>query len=254
MPHRHRSPRPLHLTEAHIARVHRAVPDTGLHDYPELRLLSGSDKAEAAQRLLAQNDGRPFWVFGYGSLIWKPAFDHVEQRRVTAWGWRRSFCLEIENWRATRDEPGLMLALVTGGSCAGMAYRLPPDDPQGRMLRLLEREVSYHEDVELVRWLTVRDAAGETLRALTFYAAPLWNANFTALPIEEQAARLARAVGHVGSCAEYLRNTVQHLEDAGIRDRYMWRLQQMVAAEIAARHPDLASGATSVSRACSADR
>jgi cation transport protein ChaC len=122
------------------------------------------------------------------------------------------------------------------------------------MLRLLEREVSYHEDVELVRWLTVRDAAGETLRALTFYAAPLWNASFTALPIEEQAARLARAVGHVGSCAEYLRNTVQHLEEAGIRDRYMWRLQQMVAAEIDACHPDLARGERSVSRACSADR
>lgn len=237
---RQRPPRPLSLTEAHVARVHRVVPDPGPMTYEALRPLTPEDKAEAAARLLAQNAGRPFWVFGYGSLIWKPAFDHVEHRRVTARGWRRAFCLEIENWRATKAEPGLMLALVTGGSCAGMAYRLPPDDPQGRMLRLLEREVSYHEDVALVRWLTVRDGQGTPIRALTFYAAPLTDSNFTALPIEEQAARLSRAVGHVGSCAEYLRNTVQHLEEAGIRDRYLWTLQQMVAERIAARYPDLA--------------
>ncbi len=232
-----RPARALDLTEALVARVHRHVPDPGLRHYDGLTVLSPEDKAVAARRLLAQNEGRPFWVFGYGSLIWKPAFEHVEHRRVTARGWRRAFCLEIESWRATPEEPGLMLGLVTGGSCAGMAYRMPPDDPEGRMLRLLEREVSYHEDVALARWLTVRDADAEPIRALTFYAAPLRNENFTALPIEEQARRLARAVGHVGSCAEYLRNTVQHLEEAGIRDSYLWRLQQLVAAEIAALPP-----------------
>jgi cation transport protein ChaC len=231
---RQKPARPLALTEAHVARVHRHVPDPGLRHYEGLTPLSARDKAAAAQRLLEQNAVRPFWVFGYGSLIWKPAFEHVEHRQVTAWGWRRAFCLEIESWRATPEEPGLMLALVTGGSCSGIAYRMPPDDPEGRMLRLLEREVSYHEDLSLARWLTVRDRSGEALRALTFYAAPLHNENFLALPIEEQARRLARAVGHVGSCAEYLRNTVQHLEEAGIRDSYMWRLQEMVAAEIAA--------------------
>jgi cation transport protein ChaC len=225
---------PLALTEALVARVHRHVPDTGLNVYAHLTPLSDDDRRAAARRLLAENDGRPFWVFAYGSLIWKPAFDHVEHRRVTVHGWRRAFCLEIENWRATPDEPGLMLALVTGGRCAGMAYRLPPDDPEGRMLRLLDREVSHHEDVALARWLTVRDAAGEAIRALAFYAAPLTNENFTALPIEDQARRLARAVGHVGSCAEYLRNTVLHLEEAGIRDHYLWTLQRLVAEEIAA--------------------
>ena len=157
--------RPLDLTEALVARVHRPVPDTGLRTMTSLTRCATRTRPRLRSSLLAQNDGRPFWVFGYGSLIWKPAFDHVEHRRVTARGWRRAFCLEIESWRATPEEPGLMLALVTGGRCAGMAYRLPPDDPEGRMLRLLEREVSYHEDVALVRWLTVRDAAGESRSA-----------------------------------------------------------------------------------------
>jgi cation transport protein ChaC len=229
-----RSPRELALTEALVARVHRHVPDTGLPAHDDLTPLSDADRARAARDLLAQNAGRPFWVFAYGSLIWKPAFEHVEHRRVTAWGWRRAFCLEIESWRATPEEPGLMLALVTGGCCAGMAYRLPPGDPEAQMLRLLDREVSYHEDLALVRWLSVRDAGGEAIRALAFYAGSLRHDYFQPLPIEEQARRLARAVGHVGSCAEYLRNTVLHLEDIGIRDRYLWQLQQMVADEIAA--------------------
>ncbi len=68
---RRHPPRPLALTEAHVARVHRIVPDTGLIAYEGLRPLSPEDMVEAAARLLAQNQGHPFWVFGYGSLIWK---------------------------------------------------------------------------------------------------------------------------------------------------------------------------------------
>lgn len=244
------TPRPLALTEALVAEVHRPVPDTGLPPHEDLTPLSGDDMRRAAHALLAQNDGRPFWVFGYGSLIWKPAFDHVEARRVMAYGWRRSFCLEIESWRATPDAPGLMLALVRGGSCAGMAYRLPAGDAPARMLRLLEREVSYHEDLSLVRWLTVRSDAGP-IRALTFYAGRPDDPYFLPLPLDEQARRLARAVGHVGSCAEYLRNTVLHLEEMGIRDRYLWRLQHMVAAEIAAL---CGRGPAGIMSACNADR
>jgi len=47
---------------------------------------------------------------------------------------------------------------------------------------------------------------------------------------------LARACGHVGSGAEYLYNTVSHLEEFGIRDRNLWRLQQLVADEIRSIH------------------
>ncbi len=229
-----RPSRPLALTEAHVARVHRHVPDPGLPEYEGMRVLSDDDKLAAARLLLAENEGRPFWVFAFGSLIWKPGFDHVEHRHVIAHGWRRRYCMEVDCWRGTPENPGLMLALVTGGSCHGLAYRLPPDDPEGRMLRLLHREVAYHEDLALARWLTVRDANGEAIRALTFYAAPMHSPYFTDLPIEEKVRRLARAVGHLGSCAEYLRNTVLHLEEAGIRDSYLWTLQRLVAEEIAA--------------------
>ena len=193
--------------------------------------LTDADRVALADRLLAENAGAPFWVFAYGSLIWKPAFEYVDNRNCIAHGWRRSFCLNIQGWRATPEQPGLMLALAKGGACSGIAYRMPDGDPQERMLRLLDREVSYHVDVPWLRWLTVR-AKGEAFRALAFYCSPKNDGDLVQLAITEQAARLARAVGPKGSCAEYLLNTVEHLEALGIRDRYLWRLQALVAAEI----------------------
>jgi cation transport protein ChaC len=73
-------------------------------------------------------------------LIWNPGFDHVEARRGIVHGWRRSLCIHITNWRGTPETPGLMLGLAPGGACSGVAYLMPEDDPEGRMLRLLRRE------------------------------------------------------------------------------------------------------------------
>jgi cation transport protein ChaC len=222
--------RPLALTPAHLARVAREVPaPTGP---PRYSTLSDAEMEALAQRLLDELAGGQFWIFAYGSLIWKPAFDFAEARRALAHGWRRSFCLNLQGWRATPEVPGLMLALEPGGACAGMAYRLPDDTPHDRMLRLLRREVSSHVDLPWLRWLRVRTGGG-TIRALTFYCAPREpDPDLMRLPMTEQARRLARAVGPVGSCAEDLHSTVDHLEALGIRDRYLWTLQAMVAAEI----------------------
>ncbi|MDF2234661.1 gamma-glutamylcyclotransferase [Albimonas sp. CAU 1670] len=226
------APRRPALTEAHVRRIAphagEAPPDWGTP-------LTEDDKRALARELLDGAQGGPFWVFAYGSLIWKPAFEHLEARRVAVHGWRRAFCMDMHDWRATPAEPGLMMALARGGSCVGVAYRMPEDDPEGRMLRLLEREVAWQEDRPWLRWVPAR-AGGETIRTLAFYCAPPAARGVLHLPIEAQAARIARAAGPAGSCAEYLRNTVVHLEALGIHDRYLWRLQALVAAEIEAVH------------------
>ncbi len=230
-----RSPRPLDLTEAHVAKVTRPVADPG----PSNRFarLTDQDFDTLATRMLALNAGNAFWVFAYGSLIWKPAFDHVEARACIAHGWRRSFCINMTGWRGTPEVPGLMLALDRGGACAGVAYRMPKDDPHGRMVRLLKREIATEVDIPALRWLTVR-AGGEQFRALTFYCTSATDPDLVRLPLATQAARIARAAGHAGSCAEYLHNTVAHLEALGIRDSYLWQLQALVAAEIDALPTD----------------
>lgn len=225
--------KPIDLTEELVALVERMEPDSGADD--GLTPMSDADFEEAAQALLAEKGAEPFWVFAYGSLIWKPEFDHLEARRATAYGWRRDFLLDIVRWRATPEEPGLMLALGRGGACHGVAYRLAPQDQRAQMLRLLWREVAYLEDLAWVRWITCR-AGDDSFRALVFYAEPRYDPAGYAkyLPIAEQARRLARAAGHLGSGAAYLRNTLVGLEKVGIHDSYLWRLQKLVAEEIRA--------------------
>lgn len=217
------------LGPTHLAKVARPVERGPAN--PRLLRLSDDEFSAQAGHLVADLDGGPFWIFAYGSLIWNPEFEHVEARRGIVHGWRRSFCIHITNWRGTPETPGLMLGLARGGACTGVAYRMPEDDPQGRMLRLLRREVSFHEDLPWLRWVTVRGDGGP-IRALAFYCAPPGDPDVVLLPTDEQARRLARAVGFKGSCAEYLQNTVSHLEALGIRDRYLWDLQARVAAKI----------------------
>lgn len=225
--------RQLALTGDLVALVDRKEPDSG--PASGRTALTQSDYEAAAWSVLSRNDHRPLWLFAYGSLVWKPDFDHVEHRIGRAFGWRRSFCLDIKRWRGTPEQPGLMLALEGGGSCWGIAYRLPDGEDHAQMLRLLKREVSYSENLATVRWIDVHTDAGR-VRALTFWAVPRKLEYYINLPIEEQARRLARAAGHVGSCAEYLHKTVVKLGELGIHDTYLWRLQHLVATEIRAMH------------------
>lgn len=220
----------LRLTRDHVAKVHREAEKAPPR--PGLTPLTDADYDAYADDMIAQMQGAEFWVFAYGSLIWKPAFEFIDSRVCHVPGWRRSFCLNIRNWRATPDQPGLMLALDRGGSCKGVAYRMPPDATKERMVRLLRRETDSHEDKPWHRWLTVRSGE-QRIRALGFWCAPSRpEPDLLRLPVEEQACRLARAVGYVGSCAEYLLNTVEHLEQLGLHDSYLWRMQELVAAEI----------------------
>ena len=223
----------LSLTAELVALVDRKEPDSG----PEYGLieLSDEDYDLAARQILLQNAGKPFWVFAYGSLIWKPDFEHVEHLAGKAFGWRRSFSLDIVRWRASPQQPGLMMALDYGGCCHGVAFRLPEGNDHAQMLRLLRRETSYKEDLPSIRWIDVQ-AGNNKFRALTFWAAPRAKGYFVNLPLEEQAQRLARAAGHLGTSAEYLHNTIMKLEEFGIHDSYLWRLQKLVADEIKRVH------------------
>jgi glutathione-specific gamma-glutamylcyclotransferase len=221
----------LSLTADHVRLVTRVVERPAERTDLHLTPISDADLAAYATRLALDCEGRPLWLFVYGSLLWNPAFDHVERRRAVVHGWRRAFCLSIRNYRATPQAPGLMLALARGGSCLGAVFRLPDDTREGRILTLLRREIAYREDLQAVRWVNARTSEG-TVSALAFYCAHSADADYVYLPEDEQARRLATAVGYAGSCAEYLYNTVVHFADLGIRDTYLWRMQVRVAREI----------------------
>jgi glutathione-specific gamma-glutamylcyclotransferase len=199
--------------------------------------LTDEDYTTLAGQLTEAIADEPLWIFAYGSLIWKPGFDSVACQRATAYGWHRSFSLHIERGRGSPNQPGLMMMLQRGGRCDGVIYRVADHDKREQIEKALRREVSNRDSLTTFRFLPVRTEDGDTIRALTFWAGgdspriirPI-------LPLEKVAPILARACGHRGSCAEYLYNTVVHLAEFGIRDRNLWKLQDLVAAEIRDMH------------------
>jgi cation transport protein ChaC len=225
------STRKMTLTPEIVALAHREISDPG--PSRDLAYHSEEDYDAVAEDVLASHPrGEDLWVFAFGSLIWKPEVDHIEERIGTARGWHRSFCLKMTRWRGTKEQPGLMMALDRGGQCKGVVYRLPGSTAPAQLGKLLRREMKAKPPSNMPRWLTVEIDQG-AVRALTFTMNRNGGAYTGKLPLEEVADTLAKACGHLGSCAEYLYNTVMHLEARGIHDRNLWRLQCLVAQRLA---------------------
>lgn len=222
------------LTVEMVESCRRPEVDEGRH--PDLTPMPNESYQPLIDRLVDESSTiGPLWIFAYGSLIWNPTFPWVEARRAMAVGWHRSFCMEMQNWRGSRSQPGLMMALDRGGRCNGIAFRVGDDENREEVIgNLVDAEVGYEEDVASIRWLPLQTAEGQ-IRGLTFYAGPLGPGIVRKLPLPDVAWRLARACGHAGPGAEYLFNTVAKLEERGIRDRNLWTLQRLVALEIGSK-------------------
>ncbi|PWV98093.1 cation transport protein ChaC [Hoeflea marina] len=166
-----------------------------------------------------------FWVFGYGSLMWRPGFDHVETRMALLRGYHRALCVWSHVHRGTPERPGLVLGLDRGGSCRGLAFRVLGQDRDAVMAYLRARELVtsvYLETSHRVRLETgidVQAVAYVVDRRHVQYSGPLST---------EDAVRSVRgAVGQSGPNEAYVRNTVDHLRGLRIRDH---RLEAIVGA------------------------
>jgi len=172
------------------------------------------------------------WVFGYGSLMWRPGFAFVERRPATLHGRRRCFCIYSVHHRGTHSRRGLVLGLAPGGSTRGIAYRISDSDWPGVYAYLREREQPTETYVEAR--VQVRLADGRRIEALSFLsdtAHPQWAGP---LALERQADLIAGAEGLSGRNADYLRDLVTHLGEEGIHDRAMEALLKMVERREAA--------------------
>ena len=236
-----RQPRQMRLTERHVGYLQPLAPSDDMPPPPEgMRAATAEDYTHAIDHLLGPDrDHDEVWIFAYGSLIWKPACTFVEMRTGLVRGWHRAFCLGWNNrFRGSDVNPGLMLALDRGGACNGVLYRLPPDNIEHCMTKLLEREMGWLPSPFPPRWVNAR-SGDRVIRALTFCIDRNSGRYVTGLSIEEIADVLSKAVGSRGSMAEYLFATVRHLEEMGIHDPHLWQLQSLVADRIeAAFEPD----------------
>jgi cation transport protein ChaC len=160
-----------------------------------------------------------FWVFGYGSLMWRPGFAHTETERARLHGYRRSLCVRSWVHRGTRERPGLVLGLDRGGSCVGLAFRVPLELRDEVMAYLRERELVT--SVYLERILPVRLADGRIVQAVC-YIVDRAHVQYAGSLEEEAAADIVRgAVGQSGRNEDYVLSAVEHLAALDIRDHWM---------------------------------
>ncbi|WP_227284259.1 MULTISPECIES: gamma-glutamylcyclotransferase [Paracoccaceae] len=161
------------------------------------------------------------WVFGYGSLLWRPGFDVAERRLARLDGWHRSFCMSSVHYRGTETDPGLVLALdaADGASCDGVALRVASGQEDAVLAYLRERELISAAYLEARLPVTFHCEGG--VEALTYVIDRDHWQYAGALDLEEQARIIARAHGNQGANADYLYNTAAHLRELDLADADM---------------------------------
>ncbi|GAB0119756.1 gamma-glutamylcyclotransferase [Acidisoma sp. 7E03] len=183
--------------------------------------------ADLARTLGTLPEGEDLWLFGYGSLIWNPVIDYAERRVATIHGYHRSYCLWLHLGRGSPENPGLMLALDHGGSCSGVAFRIPRAQMIGEMRLVWRREMAGR--AYCAEWVTAETPKGP-VRALTFVIDRTYPRYAGALDEAEIADRVASASGILGTCAAYLFDTVAALAALGLSDPMLDRIAARVTA------------------------
>ena len=183
------------------------------------------DPAEQLARLRAQWAGhREIWVFGYASLIWRPEFDAAEHRPAVVHGWHRALRMRSRVNRGTPQQPGLVFALLPGGACRGVVYRLRPDTQEEELQRLWAREMPT--GVYDPRLVPCRTAHG-TVPALAFTLSRRSEACVPRLCDDQMVDILRHARGRYGTTLDYLAHTARALRQHGVRDREIERLMAL---------------------------
>jgi glutathione-specific gamma-glutamylcyclotransferase len=186
------------------------------------------DPAVLLERVLREWGGQEdLWIFGYGSLIWRPDFDFVERRPARVHGWHRALKMWSRINRGTPERPGLVFAMLSGGSCQGVVFRVPQDQGEAVLRRLWPREMplaTYDP-----RWIWCQTNHGP-VKALAFTLSRK-SPSHTGLLTEAEYRRIfAEAQGRYGTTLEYAHRTHEELRRHNIRDRALERLLQLARA------------------------
>lgn len=180
------------------------------------------------QRRVIPIAGEDFFVFAYGSLMWRPGFPFLEIEPATLHGYHRAFCISSTHYRGTPEHPGLVLGLDRGGRCIGRLYRVAAADAEETAEYLHSREMI--SGCYVPKLLPVRREDGAVQKAIAYVADRTHYQYAGRLSDEAVIERIRHAKGAMGSNQEYLRNTVQHLDEMGIADTHLHRLQRLMTS------------------------
>ncbi|MDB5880677.1 MAG: putative cation transport protein [Ramlibacter sp.] len=180
------------------------------------------DPAPMLERVLHEWGGHEdLWVFGYGSLIWRPDFEFAERRPAKVHGWHRALKMWSRINRGTPERPGLVFGMLSGGSCQGMVFRIPRHSGREVLTQLWSREMVT--GVYDPKWLNCQTSHG-AVRALAFTLSRK-SPNHTGVLSDDEYRRIfAQASGKYGTTLEYAHRTLEELRLHNIRDRRLERL------------------------------
>ena len=181
---------------------------------------------QALQHWRGALGAQDLWIFGYASLLWRPEFSFSEQRPARVRGYHRALKMWSHVNRGTPERPGLVFALLPGGSCAGVVFRIPAAEAEAALCGLWPREMPM--PVYDPKWLRCHTAAGP-VTALAFTLSRRSPSYTGELSIEEYRRIFSDACGHYGTTREYAELTHQQLCRLGIADRALARLLRRIA-------------------------
>ena len=163
----------------------------------------------------ADPDGS-LWVFGYGSLMWRPGFAYARRHKALLRGWRRSLCVLSHVYRGSPERPGLVLGLDRGGACPGVAFKIDAVLRETTIRYLREREQVTAVYLERVAPVTLE--SGDRVLAMTYIADRRHDQYAGRLSREAMLEYVRAGKGKFGDNAEYIVETNDHLLALGVRD------------------------------------
>lgn len=168
------------------------------------------------------------WIFGYGSLMWSPGFEYLEEVEAELEGYHRDLCILSYVFRGTPEVPGLVMGLNKGGKCRGRAFRVAHVLIEETLAYLHKREMI--NNVYAPSWVDIEIRKGQTIKAYTFLGIPEHNQHVGGLSIEETRSLVLQGFGEGGSALEYLENTLLHLRTLDIEDSRLEAIYHAVQA------------------------
>jgi glutathione-specific gamma-glutamylcyclotransferase len=168
------------------------------------------------------------WVFGYGSLMWRPGFEFIEQMPARLIGEHRALCVYSFDHRGTPEKPGLVLGLDRGGACRGIAFRVAAEHRNSTVEYLRSREQTTHVYREVTRSVWLENEPRERVSALT-YVVDRGHVQYAGrLPLSEQLRHVIQGHGRSGNNRDYVLSTVKSIEAQGFRDSQLHQLALML--------------------------
>jgi cation transport protein ChaC len=168
------------------------------------------------------------WVFGYGSLMWRPGFEFIEQVPARLIGEHRALCVYSFDHRGTPEKPGLVLGLDRGGSCRGVAFRVAAGRGGDTIDYLRSREQTNNVYREVVRSVWLDNEARQRVSALTFVVDRGHVQYAGRLSLAEQLRLVSQGHGRSGNNRDYVLSTVKSIEAQGFRDPQLHQLAAML--------------------------